>query len=372
MKNSNRLALVLGIALAQSAVAALADPTFVAVNGTDSTTCGASTTPCRTITQAIANTADGGSVAVRPGVYGDLDSNALLDGIGEEPGTDQAVILIVKPIHLYSTEGAAVTIIRGGYSRGAVIEISGDNTTLGGKDAGFTVTGGVYAGVNAAGNAVSIIGNVAIRNAMRGFDLTSTGLLTAVENSASDNDLEGFFLRSYSTAHVVFRKNRSIANGTAGVRVSGTDARHQIVGNVITNENNGIELTQSPSRIYGNRLVGNNIGIAIEQGPPNSTESATIARNDILGSNAAGIGYFVFDGIAPPIAIRDNNFVGTAAAIEPGAGCGVLNNTTFQITARNNYWGAASGPGPKPADKACNGPVRTTPFATQPFDIPPN
>jgi hypothetical protein len=370
MKNFNRFAIAIGIALSQAGFAAHAAATFVAANGVDSATCGASATPCRTIAQAIDNTAAGGAVAVRPGVYGDVDANGQLDGNGEEPGTAQAVILIVKPIRLYSTAGADLTIIRGGYSRNAVLEISGDNVTLGGREAGFTVTGGIQRGVSAAGNQVAVIGNVAIRNAGTGFDLTSTGVLTATENSASDNDLQGYFLRSFTTGYVAFRKNRSISNGSAGVRVLGVDARHQIVGNVISAEDHGIELGQSPSRIYGNRLVGNNIGITIEMGPPYSTMAATIVRNDIIGSNAGGIGYFVFDGLIPGVTIRENNLFGGSVSIEYNVGCGLINNTSYQVDMRNNYWGAASGPGPKPADAPCNGPALTTPFATGPFDIP--
>jgi hypothetical protein len=41
------------------------------------------------------------------------------------------------------------------------------------------------------------------------------------------------------------------------------------------------------------------------------------------------------------------------------------------LVARNNYWGAATGPGPAPADHVCASPADVTPFATKPFAVKP-
>ena len=34
--------------------------------------------------------------------------------------------------------------------------------------------------------------------------------------------------------------------------------------------------------------------------------------------------------------------------------CGLLNDTGAAVTATNNFWGSAAGPGANPADDACN------------------
>ena len=34
--------------------------------------------------------------------------------------------------------------------------------------------------------------------------------------------------------------------------------------------------------------------------------------------------------------------------------CGLFNNSGSTVGARNNFWGAATGPGPDPADLVCN------------------
>jgi len=45
-------------------------------------------------------------------------------------------------------------------------------------------------------------------------------------------------------------------------------------------------------------------------------------------------------------------------------------NTSLDVA--GNYWGAPTGPGPDPADDACNvgfGTLTVTPFATRPFKV---
>src|SRR5262247_2574920 len=62
-----------------------ADKLSVANNGIDSTTCGSSGAPCRSISQAIAHASEGDTVVVGPGRYGDLNGNRILGEVGEEP-----------------------------------------------------------------------------------------------------------------------------------------------------------------------------------------------------------------------------------------------------------------------------------------------
>ena len=57
----------------------------------------------------------------------------------------------------------------------------------------------------------------------------------------------------------------------------------------------------------------------------------------------------------------------TFAGNDPFGDCGLFNGTGTTVTATDNFWGAVTGPGPDPADQACNGSgssTVTTPFAT--------
>ena len=71
--------------------------------------------------------------------------------------------------------------------------------------------------------------------------------------------------------------------------------------------------------------------------------------------------------------LTSNNFANNGVHADPTAGpnCAVVNFTADSVNAERNFWGAASGPGPDPADRACNtvGPVDTAPFLTRAVTI---
>src|SRR5690349_2563180 len=69
--------------------------------------CGSVSLPCRSISAAVRNAANGDSIEVGPGIYGDVDGDGDATGVGEE-----STIVIEKAVNLYSLEGAARTIIR--------------------------------------------------------------------------------------------------------------------------------------------------------------------------------------------------------------------------------------------------------------------
>lgn len=108
----------------------------------------------------------------------------------------------------------------------------------------------------------------------------------------------------------------------------------------------------------------NNVLNGAEQGITIDASSGVIVRGN---SFLAGFGVALNPG--SDAAINDNNFSGNS----PGSNnCGLFNASGASIDATNNFWGAASGPGPEPADEVCNQPGSSTvvaPFATQQFAI---
>src|SRR5262245_14686348 len=76
-------ALVAAIALAAPANAATLR---VANNGVDGAGCGTTTSPCRSLSRAIANAVAGDRIIVGPGRYGDLDRDGTFGESGEETG----------------------------------------------------------------------------------------------------------------------------------------------------------------------------------------------------------------------------------------------------------------------------------------------
>jgi uncharacterized protein DUF1565 len=84
---------------------------YAAGNGLDGPNCGASATPCRSITRAMAKATDGDTIQVLPGRYGaDLNSNGISGEPGEEVPSFGGMLTIAKPLILISTDGAAATV----------------------------------------------------------------------------------------------------------------------------------------------------------------------------------------------------------------------------------------------------------------------
>ena len=105
-------------------------------------------------------------------------------------------------------------------------------------------------------------------------------------------------------------------------------------------------------------------------------------RNNLaVGNRGAGILVFEIDEFPTrKIEVHANNIFGNLSlgGDNSEAGCGLINGSQFEIDARNNYWGAASGPGSDPADKAggiCdrqpNSVTIVQPFALEPFPVSP-
>lgn len=127
------------------------------------------------------------------------------------------------------------------------------------------------------------------------------------------------------------RKNQVSVSTTYGIYDQGDSL---VVGNVVTATAVGISL-EDGAKAVGNAVSGNIYGIAA-QGAEGLPFSGSIERNNIASSLY----------------------------------CGVDNEGVPVLNATNNYWGAASGPGPVPADQVCNEEGTTTtvtPFATVPF-----
>jgi hypothetical protein len=108
--------------------------------------------------------------------------------------------------------------------------------------------------------------------------------------------------------------------------------------------------------VVGNVATANYFGIQVS-GPVTVTSNASYA-NEAGGFNVGS----PFSGVIT----KNNMFAnGTGAA-----NCG-LDNTEINLVAKNNYWGAASGPGAPPADSVCGTTAIVTPFATKPFTVKP-
>src|ERR1700689_1292728 len=121
--------------------------------GTDSSSCGSTTSPCRSISQAIENAAAGDTIWVGAGHYGDLNGDGNFDAPGSEHATtfqsnyypySACAVCIMKAVKIYSYNGAAVTTIQVGPNAitPTTVYIGAENAIFGAAGHGFTITGG--------------------------------------------------------------------------------------------------------------------------------------------------------------------------------------------------------------------------------------
>jgi parallel beta-helix repeat protein len=323
-----------------------ADKLSVANNGIDSATCGSSNAPCRSISQAIAHASAGDTIEVGPGRYGDLNGNRILGEVGEENaalggGCDLCMININKRLTLVSTDGAAVTVIDAGGIEIRAVLIVADGVVFGGRGQGFTIAnaGSIGLVVDNGTSDVTVVGNIAMHNGLflnHGISIGGSG-------------------------HTI-RENIALGNIVAGFAIGGSG--HTVSDNVASGNRIGFEAFFSGQFTHnvasgnadGGGIIVNNAGI-IE-----------IFRNAVIGNEGTGIQVSNRDAT-----ITENNIFGNGTL---GNNCGLLSLSGTVFMAPNNFWGAASGPGPDPADAvgaACGGnpdPTIVDPVATKPFNIP--
>jgi hypothetical protein len=308
---------------------------LVTNTGVDGASCGPASVPCRSISQGIANAAPGDRVLVGPGVYSDdLNGNGIFGEPGEEPNT----ISISKVVAVESSLGASATVIRKVSTPSGAVDIFSSKVRFGKIGKGFTLR--LPGGVNSTGisvltgaTGVEVAGNVLTGPINIGF-----GAVNA-DPFIHDNRV----ICTASSAGIGFLLLP--APGTRLDRNSVESCDQAVVGG-----GTGVVLTRNLA--IDNTGTGYNLG-----------DFATFTKNAAISNGGVGL---LLNSSSTPGTIASNTFANN----DPSGNCGIQNDTGTSVTATGNFWGAATGPGPNPADQACNGSgssTVTTPFATSDF-----
>ena len=302
-------------------------------NGVDGAGCGATATPCRSITRAIANAVPGDTILVGPGVYGDLNRNGIVGEPGEEtpsPGCG-CMLSINKPVNVISSDGAAATVIDAvDVAAGKNVLIITNDAEFGRPEHGFLVRNSSDgSGIVIDGDDVKVRGNQLVGSG------DHTGIL-AVDNPSETVLIEGNQAISWLLGIFVQDAGKKVSKNQVSLNLYGIQATGgSLVGNVATENSNGYQLYGATSAV-GNAAYGNSNGFSVQ-----SSFTGVIQKNNIFANRI----------------------------------CGLTNSGASAVAATNNYWGAATGPGSNPADPVCNsggGTTTTTPFATARFSINPS
>jgi hypothetical protein len=435
MKNAFKLFSVsiaaLGVTIMMAGVASATSATLNVTNdGADSATCGVPTKPCRTISQAIENAADGDSIEVGAGLYGNVSGDPNFAGPGDEHAQvgdfpqDGCIICINKGVHIYSLHGAAVTIIQSIPSAfPSTVMIQSDGVIFGQAGGGFTLTGGSGNGVILDLNVTHTTNGIVLKR-----NVTIAGNVDIGDGSGfvfSGLEFEDRlcpFPSCMSTAKVTFADNESINNG-AGFSVTVNTFNPSIVlqnnlaqgggtGFLVATgaqDEDGLSLGAGNVSLLNNVSVHNGYGFDLTL--VGRTENNTAAGNSQAGNGGPGImlNYAAnFSPAEPPSnnysPFTQNNFYGNdrnrpaldnffgAPSPGPSARCGVLNLGDVSaallasagqgsldpktLQAGRNFWGSAQGPAANGVGDAAGGVCDQNaavtiakPFATTPFAI---
>jgi hypothetical protein len=360
----------IGLTLCMAAATGVAQAgaiVHVANNGLDGSGCGTAASPCRSISAGIAVAAEGDTIAVHPGLYGELDNDGALGSQGEETGNYAGVIAMNKRVTVISTGGAAVTSIRGIEGR-AIVYFTVSGAQFGAANAGFTLNNTNSWGIATEPLARGKIAGNILRNVPSGIAVISSESWDVSDNVIAVTGGQGISIQSANDTTGAVWAHDNIVYGDdyqTGIYV-GPRGAHRITDNVINGPYYGLNVNPGPIRVTRNLVTNTRIALAyVRQYDVTSVTSLpVITRNSFVGNIGSGI--LVLNEQTFPLTLRENNIYGNGS-------CGIAGNGTISVDARNNYWGAPTGPSfTNPADPVCDSAtptIRSTPFATSEFQI---
>jgi hypothetical protein len=362
---------LIGLTLSLAAATGVAQAgtiVHVANNGLDGPGCGTAASPCRSISAGIGAAAEGDTIAVHPGLYGELDMDGELGSQGEETGDNAGMLVVNKRVTIISTGGPKVTSIRGIEGR-SIVHMTASGAQFGAKDAGFTLNNTNFWGVDAEPLARGKIAGNILRNLPSGISIRSSELWEVNDNVVSITGGQAIVAQSANNGTGVVWVHDNLVYGDdymEGIQV-GPRAAHRVYDNVVNGPYFGITVTPGPSRIMRNVVTNARLGLLYSRPYDIVTADAlpVVTRNSFIGNRGSGM--LVFQDQPFGITLRENNFYGNGS-------CGAATSGgTGTVDARNNYWGAPTGPSfVNPADPICDSPnsaILYQPFATQEFAI---
>lgn len=367
----------------------------VANNGVDSGSCGFEE-PCRSISQAMTNASSGDTIYVGPGRYGDINADNFTGPGDEQPDPNAGlsnlpsdfppgcIICITKPLHIYSRQGAATTVIANdpGSPYGSTVMIMSDGVDFGAAGSGFTLTGGskngvtisfgpdniafisVVKNVSASGNVdlgdrngFGFYGNPYLLRCPVGACPQTTARILFEGNQAINNSSTGFnivrnYCCYYGTESIIIENNLALGAGTGFAVTPGGQAEDlgsmlnagnvQLVNDVATGGGIGFSANAAGQISYNTAVNNSSAGFVLAPG------GAPFYDNSAIGNGGPGVIInYVVPGDAPaylPVVtsatfmpFEGNNFFGNDRqrpvlsegiyGLNPGpsAHCGVLN-----------------------------------------------
>ena len=281
----------------------------------------------------------GDTIWVGPGHYGDVNGDGTFSGPGDEQPNPDAhgeaaergcIVCINKALRIYSTDGAARTIIEANASSGfgSTVMILHDGGDFGAEEHGFTITGGNTYGVminlaydrtpsptfNNPDNGIhldmTVKGNIDIGDAtgfaMHGRDYLIKSCLPSpyycqfvarilIASNRAINDTTGFEIISnfwgYSSGQIVVRDNEALGAGTGFVVYPGYVFQFaeppagsvQLVNNIAAHGGTGFYAALPGPVTYNTALDNSQSGFTVTPG------GGPFTHNSAIGNGGPGL-----------------------------------------------------------------------------------
>jgi hypothetical protein len=202
-----------------SAAGAHAATLHVAKVGGTNNVCGSLAEPCPEIGQALEHAADGDTIVVDPGLYGDADGDGFVDWPADE--ACECIVHVTKRVRIVSSGGADKTYVLAGATGLSPVRIEASGAAFGARNRGFTLVGApagkAALAVAAEAAGVRVEGNVAAESGT-GFLAQGSGAVLR-DNRAEDNLETGFLIGGQS---VELLRNAAAGNAI-GFQLEGDD-----------------------------------------------------------------------------------------------------------------------------------------------------
>ena len=326
----------------------------VAPTGSDSATCGASASPCKSIEQAVTNAAAGSTIVVQPGSYsasltaaGGYSAQVIVDKslTIESASTGGAVLSGPGPVFLLLNPATPSSGVSGVTIRGFAFT----NVTGHGYNGVISVPGYGASDVTITNNTFTNITDEAIGDHANP-GLSSNWTITGnTVNGVTGTRRSGFWLGNLSNATV---QNNQISNTTyAGMILNSVQSATVASNTVKSVPDHGIEVGYTPNATppSGNvTLNGNTITDANTTSVPDfgaidvyPNESHITISNNSLTNSYNGVDVRALSGtVGADVIVSGNNLGGNSNAGVQNAAQG-----GGPLPAPENYWGCAGGPG---------------------------
>lgn len=353
------------------------------------------------INKAVANR---DRVVVGPGIYGDINQDGDFNDPGDESG---GRIVLNKAVTVVSLSGAAGTVLK------VPVDITANGARFGegdnARDKGLHL---VYHGIEIKANRVVVEKNLLTENAAIRVaeDVARPAANGTVETILIRHNLlvalsfsgraGGLFLKPSDETTLIV-ENNTIVGRDGGIKSNSdrpktrfkTIIRNNTVSNATVALGISCEDGLCDHEISRNTFAANQWGIVQVLPGSNDTTPLLVTENTLVGNERSVFDFG--DYMAGEVVFKKNNVFGNGEVwplspdddlywyrVFPPAealfNCAIARPSGIDsLDARNNYWGASTGPGENPADFApCPGFTDWdggvyVPFARKPFPIYP-